>query len=45
MPHVPVAVHTELAEALAAAWRESSRITVAGSIFLLGDALKELALA
>ena len=45
MPSVPVRVEPRLADALAAAWAHAPRITVAGSIFLLGDALKELALA
>jgi dihydrofolate synthase/folylpolyglutamate synthase len=39
-PALPVAIVPELGAALDAAWRESPRIVVAGSIFLLGDALK-----
>ena len=40
-PHLPVAVHPVLSDALAAAWRQSPRIVVAGSIFLLGDVMRE----
>jgi len=38
-----IAVHVEpvMRDALAAAWRLSPRIVVAGSIFLLGDVIKE----
>jgi len=39
---VPVSVETAAAEALATAWRLSTRIIAAGSIFLLGDVLEEL---
>ena len=39
---VPVEVQPVLSAALASGWRESPRITVAGSIFLLGDVMKEL---
>jgi dihydrofolate synthase/folylpolyglutamate synthase len=39
---VPVTIAPSLAEALAIAWRESPRIVVAGSIFLLGDVLKQI---
>ena len=39
---VPVTVAASAAEALDIAWRMSSRIVVAGSIFLLGDVIKEL---
>jgi folylpolyglutamate synthase/dihydropteroate synthase len=35
-------VEPSLAAALDAAWRSSPRIVVAGSIFLLGDVMKEL---
>jgi dihydrofolate synthase / folylpolyglutamate synthase len=38
----PVLVRPALADALATAWGLSSRIVVAGSIFLLGDVLKEI---
>jgi dihydrofolate synthase/folylpolyglutamate synthase len=40
-PDIPVHVEPVTREALAAAWRLSSRIVVAGSIFLLGDVMKE----
>jgi dihydrofolate synthase/folylpolyglutamate synthase len=40
-PDVPVQMEPVLRDALAAAWRLSSRIVVAGSIFLLGDVIKE----
>ena len=40
-PALRVIVEPERADALAAAWKMSSRIVVAGSIFLLGDVLKE----
>jgi dihydrofolate synthase / folylpolyglutamate synthase len=40
-PKVRVAVCPSIHEALDAAWREAPRITVAGSIFLLGDVMKE----
>jgi len=39
-PALPIAIVPELGAALDAAWRASPRIVVAGSIFLLGDALK-----
>jgi dihydrofolate synthase/folylpolyglutamate synthase len=39
-PTLHVAVEPSLGDALAAAWRLSPRIVVAGSIFLLGDVLK-----
>ena len=39
-PALHVAVEPSLAGALAAAWRLSPRIVVAGSIFLLGDVMK-----
>jgi dihydrofolate synthase/folylpolyglutamate synthase len=40
-PGLRVLVEPERADALAAAWKISPRIVVAGSIFLLGDVLKE----
>jgi dihydrofolate synthase/folylpolyglutamate synthase len=40
-PDLPVHVEPVTREALAAAWRLSSRIVVAGSIFLLGDVMRE----
>jgi len=39
-PGLPIAIEPIVEEALAAAWRHSSRIVVAGSIFLLGDVIK-----
>ncbi len=39
---VPVEVEPSPARALAAAWRIAPRIVVAGSIFLIGDVLKEI---
>ena len=39
-PSMPITVELSLTDALAAAWRLSSRIVVAGSIFLLADVLK-----
>ena len=41
-PDAPVEVHPVLSDALAAGWNESTRIVVAGSIFLVGDVMKEL---
>jgi dihydrofolate synthase / folylpolyglutamate synthase len=41
-PALSIAIEPVVAEALAAAWRRSPRIVVAGSIFLLGDVLKLL---
>jgi dihydrofolate synthase/folylpolyglutamate synthase len=41
-PGLRVEVEPDPARALEAAWRLSSRITVAGSIFLIGDVLKEI---
>lgn len=38
-PDLPVSIEPSPAQALAAAWRLSPRIVVAGSIFLLGDAM------
>ena len=39
---LPVTIALSLAEALEIAWRDSPRIVVAGSIFLLGDVLKQI---
>jgi dihydrofolate synthase/folylpolyglutamate synthase len=39
-PGLPIAIEPIVEEALAAAWRQSPRIVVAGSIFLLGDVMK-----
>ena len=41
-PTIPFEINLDPASALAAAWRHSPRIVVAGSIFLLGDVLNEL---
>jgi len=41
-PALPIAIEPRVEDALAAAWRESPRIVVAGSIFLLGDVLKSI---
>jgi dihydrofolate synthase/folylpolyglutamate synthase len=41
-PALRIAIEPVLDQALAAAWRRSPRIVVAGSIFLLGDVLKLL---
>src|SRR5262249_12520690 len=41
---VPVVVEPSVTDALAAAWRASPRIVVAGSIFLLGDVMQRLGL-
>jgi dihydrofolate synthase/folylpolyglutamate synthase len=41
-PHLPIAAEPSVSSALAAAWRASPRIVVAGSIFLLGDVLREI---
>jgi dihydrofolate synthase/folylpolyglutamate synthase len=41
-PDLPVVAASSVADALAAAWRASPRIVVAGSIFLLGDVLREI---
>jgi dihydrofolate synthase/folylpolyglutamate synthase len=41
-PVLTIAIEPRVDEALAAAWRRSPRIVVAGSIFLLGDVLKLL---
>jgi hypothetical protein len=40
-PRVHAMVESNPLEAMSAAWRLSSRIVVAGSIFLLGDVMKE----
>ncbi len=42
-PELPVRVEPARGDALAAAWRLSPRIVVAGSIFLIGDVMKETA--
>lgn len=42
-PTLPVTVEPEITAALAAAYRTSPRIVVAGSIFLLGDVMKAVA--
>jgi len=39
-PGLPVTIEPAVEQALAAAWRQSPRIVVAGSIFLLGDVIK-----
>jgi folylpolyglutamate synthase/dihydropteroate synthase len=41
-PRLTVAVEPSASAALAHAWRLSSEIVVAGSIFLLGDVMNEL---
>jgi folylpolyglutamate synthase/dihydropteroate synthase len=41
-PGLSVEVEPTPARALTAAWRIAPRIVVAGSIFLIGDALKEI---
>jgi dihydrofolate synthase/folylpolyglutamate synthase len=41
-PGVPVVVASAVGDALAAAWRRSKCIVIAGSIFLLGDVMKEV---
>jgi dihydrofolate synthase/folylpolyglutamate synthase len=41
-PSLPVSAEPSVSGALAAAWRRSPTILVAGSIFLLGDVLREL---
>lgn len=40
-PRLPIAIADSPCDALEAAWRFSPRIIVAGSIFLLGDVMKE----
>ena len=44
-PDLPVRVESNRAAALAAAWADSPRIVVAGSIFLLGDVISEAGLS
>jgi dihydrofolate synthase/folylpolyglutamate synthase len=39
---LPITIAPSPAEALEIAWRDSPRIVVAGSIFLLGDVLKQI---
>jgi dihydrofolate synthase/folylpolyglutamate synthase len=39
-PALPITIEPALANALDVAWRDSTRIVVAGSIFLLGDVIK-----
>jgi len=39
-PSLPMSTEESIADALAAAWRASPRIVVAGSIFLLGDVMR-----
>jgi dihydrofolate synthase/folylpolyglutamate synthase len=41
-PALPLAIEPSRTAALHAAWRQSPRIVVAGSIFLLGDVMKEM---
>ena len=41
-PTLPIAIEPISTTALAAAWRASPRIVVAGSIFLLGDVMKRV---
>ena len=43
-PALPIAIEPSVTDALAAAWRMSPRIVVAGSIFLLGDVMRQLGL-
>jgi len=43
-PALPIAIEPSSTDALAAAWRMSPRIVVAGSIFLLGDVMQQLGL-
>jgi len=42
-PSMPIHIEPRVDDALAHAWQLSSRIVVAGSIFLLGDVLKSIA--
>ena len=42
-PALPITIEREPADALAAAFRSSPRIVVAGSVFLLGDVMKVVA--
>ena len=41
-PGIKISISPVLRDALDLAWRKSPRIVIAGSIFLLGDAMKEL---
>ena len=41
-PRLPVVVEPSPVDAVAAAWRLAPRVVVAGSIFLLGDVMREL---
>lgn len=41
-PAVPIEIESSPASALATAWRTAPRIVVAGSIFLLGDVMREI---
>jgi dihydrofolate synthase/folylpolyglutamate synthase len=41
-PAIPIVVARSPGEALSAAWRRSNRVVAAGSIFLLGDLMKDL---
>ena len=43
-PALPILIEPSSTDALAAAWRMSPRIVVAGSIFLLGDVMRQLGL-
>ena len=43
-PALPIAIEPSSTDALAAVWRMSPRIVVAGSIFLLGDVMRQLGL-
>jgi dihydrofolate synthase/folylpolyglutamate synthase len=43
-PELPVLVELNRRDALAAAWKRSSQIVIAGSIFLLGDVMSEASL-
>ncbi len=43
-PALSIAVEPSAAEAVAAAWRLSPRIVVAGSVFLLGDVMRSFQL-
>jgi dihydrofolate synthase/folylpolyglutamate synthase len=43
-PTLPISVASSAADALADAWRLSPRIVVGGSIFLLGDVMRQLGL-
>jgi dihydrofolate synthase/folylpolyglutamate synthase len=41
-PESNVSIHASAEDAVAAAWRMSSRIVVAGSIFLVGDVMRTI---